>query len=234
QPQVSIHDRSLIGVEALIRWKHPIKGMIPPSYFIPLAEENDLIAEITSFTTKAAIRQQGIWKSQGKNLRISVNMSPKILDDLELPEKLETCVKSLGADISRVMIEVTETALTSNLARYMDVLSRLRMKGFGLSIDDFGTGYSSLQQLIRVPFSELKIDRAFIQKLSSDKDCFTISKISIMLAHELGMCVVAEGIETEEEWNILKQLSCDEGQGYWMGKPMSPDELESWIKSWSG
>lgn len=233
QPQVSIIDRRVIGVEALVRWKHPIKGMIPPSYFIPMAEENNLIQEITSLTTKAAIRQQGIWKKQGKNLRMSINMSQKALDDLELPSKLAACATSLGADLSKVMIEVTETALTSNLIRYMDILARLRMKGFGLSIDDFGTGYSSLQQLIRVPFSELKIDGSFVQKMTTDKECFTITKVSIKLAHELGICVVAEGIEREEEWNILKQLGCDEGQGYWIGKPMPPEEIASWMKSWS-
>jgi EAL domain-containing protein (putative c-di-GMP-specific phosphodiesterase class I) len=233
QPQVSIIDRRVIGVEALVRWKHPIKGMIPPSYFIPMAEENNLIQEITSLTTKAAIRQQGIWKKQGKNLRMSVNMSQKALDDLELPSKLAACATSLGADLSKVMIEVTETALTSNLIQYMDILARLRMKGFGLSIDDFGTGYSSLQQLIRVPFSELKIDGSFVQKMTTDKECFTITKVSIKLAHELGICVVAEGIEREEEWNILKQLGCDQGQGYWIGKPMPPEEIESWMKSWS-
>ncbi|MFT5655332.1 MAG: EAL domain-containing protein (putative c-di-GMP-specific phosphodiesterase class I) [Arenicella sp.] len=233
QPQVSINDRELIGVEALVRWKHPVKGMIPPNYFIPMAEENDMISAITSFTTKAAIRQQGIWKSQGKNLRVSVNMSPKIFDDLDLPKKIEACASNLGADISKLMIEVTETALTTNLARYMDVLSRLRMKGFGLSIDDFGTGYSSLQQLIRVPFSELKIDQAFIRKLTTDKECYTISKISIMLAHELGMSVVAEGIESEKEWSILKKLGCDQGQGYWIGRPMAPEGLGLWIKNWS-
>jgi EAL domain-containing protein (putative c-di-GMP-specific phosphodiesterase class I) len=233
QPQVSIIDRRVIGVEALVRWKHPIKGMIPPSYFIPMAEENNLIQEITSLTTKAAIHQQGIWRKQGKNLRMSINMSQKVLDDLELPSKLAACATSLGADLSKVMIEVTETALTSNLIQYMDILARLRMKGFGLSIDDFGTGYSSLQQLIRVPFSELKIDGAFIQKMTTDKECFTITKVSIKLAHELGICVVAEGIEREEEWNILKQLGCDEGQGYWIGKPMPPEEIESWMESWS-
>jgi len=233
QPQVSIIDRRVIGVEALVRWKHPIKGMIPPSYFIPMAEENNLIQEITSLTTKAAIHQQGIWRKQGKNLRMSINMSQKVLDDLELPSKLAACATSLGADLSKVMIEVTETALTSNLIQYMDILARLRMKGFGLSIDDFGTGYSSLQQLIRVPFSELKIDGSFVQKMNTDKECFTITKVSIKLAHELGICVVAEGIEREEEWNILKQLGCDEGQGYWIGKPMPPEEIESWMESWS-
>ena len=232
QPQVTISDRELIGVEALVRWKHPKKGMIPPDCFIPMAEENGLISEITSFTTKAAIRQQGIWKSQGKNIRMSINISPKTLDDLDLPEKLEACAKYLGADVSNLMLEVTETALTSNIVRYMDILSRIRMKGFGLAIDDFGTGYSSLQQLIRVPFSNLKIDKAFIQKLTTEKECFTITKISIMLAHELGMSATAEGIETEADWNILKQLGCDEGQGYWIARPMPPEELELWTKIW--
>ncbi|MFT4938805.1 MAG: EAL domain-containing protein (putative c-di-GMP-specific phosphodiesterase class I) [Paraglaciecola sp.] len=156
-------------------------------------------------------------------------MSPKIFDDLDLPEKLEAYASALGADISKLMIEVTETVLTSNLARYMDVFSRKRMKGFGLSIDDFGTGYSSLQHLIHVPFSELKIDQDFIRKLTTDKECCTSSAISIMLAHELGMCVVAEGIETEDEWNILKKLGCDEGQGYWMGRPMPPEEVQTWM-----
>ncbi|PKH03722.1 hypothetical protein CXF72_04905 [Psychromonas sp. MB-3u-54] len=115
----------------------------------------------------------------------------------------------------------------------MEILARLRMKGFGISIDDFGTGYSSLQQLIRAPFTELKIDRAFIRNIKTDKESYTISKISIMLAHEFGMKAVAEGIETEAEWDILKQLGCDEGQGYWMGRPMPPEDIESWIKSWS-
>ncbi|ABM03786.1 regulatory protein for cyclic-di-GMP, EAL domain protein [Psychromonas ingrahamii 37] len=233
QPQVTISDREVVGVEALVRWKHPTKGMIPPDYFIPMAEENGLIAAITMFTTKTAIRQQGIWRTQGRNMRMSINMSPKILDDLDLPSKIEACVKALGADISKLVIEVTETALTTNLALYMDILARLRMKGFGISIDDFGTGYSSLQQLIRAPFTELKIDRAFIRNIKTDKESYTISKISIMLAHEFGMKAVAEGIETEAEWNILKQLGCDEGQGYWIGRPMPPEEIESWIKSWS-
>jgi EAL domain-containing protein (putative c-di-GMP-specific phosphodiesterase class I)/ActR/RegA family two-component response regulator len=233
QPQVTISNREIVGVEALVRWKHSTKGMIPPSYFIPLAEENGLIAAITLFTSQAAIRQQGIWRTQGSNIRMSLNISPRILDDLDLPSQLEASAKALGADISELVIEVTETALTTNLALFMDILARLRMKGFGISIDDFGTGYSSLQQLMRAPFTELKIDRAFIQNIDTDKESYTISKISIMLAHELGMTAIAEGIETEAEWNILKQLGCDEAQGYWMGRPMPPEEIKSWMQSWA-
>ena len=194
QPQINMADRAVVGVEALIRWKHPTKGMIPPGYFIPIAEENDLIGAVTSFVVRAAIEQQGLWKVKGKNLRVSINMSPKILDDLDIPEKLASYANDAGADISKVMIEVTETAVMTNVAKYMDILARLKMKGFGLSIDDFGTGFSSLQQLVRVPFTELKVDQAFIRKLDTDKDCRTIAEISILLAHKLGMRVVAEGI----------------------------------------
>ena len=232
QPQVEIRSRKVVGVEALARWSHRDKGMIPPSYFIPLAEENDLMHNITFATATKAIQQQGIWKEQGTNLRVSINMSPKSLYNLNVPEDLETYAKEANADISKIMIEVTETALMADVARYMDILVRLRMKGFGLSIDDFGTGYSSLQQLVRVPFTELKVDQAFVRKLTTDAECRTITKISILLAHELGMSVVAEGIETEADWNILDELECDEGQGYWMGKPMPAEDIPAWITRW--
>lgn len=232
QPQINITNRKVIGVEALVRWKHPVRGLIPPDIFIPIAEDNDLIKDISTFVTKTSIRQQAEWSRNGINLRMSINMSPKILTDLDMPEKLSSCVNEMGADIKNIVIEVTETALMSDVVRYMDILARLKMKGFNLSIDDFGTGYSSLQQLIRAPFNELKIDQAFIKNLDTDEECKTITEISIMLAHKLGMTVVAEGIETESVWNILRQLKCDEGQGYWMAKPMLPEEIEAWKQNW--
>ena len=232
QPQISLTDRSVIGFESLVRWKHPTKGMIPPGIFIPFAEENGLIADITTFTTESAIRQQGIWKSQGHNYRVSLNMSPKLLDNLDMPENLESYALKVGADIPKIIIEVTETALMSDVVRYMDILTRLRMKGFNLSIDDFGTGYSSLQQLIRIPFTELKIDRAFIRNLDTNKECKMVAEMSILLAHKLDMSVVSEGIETEAVWNILKELGCDKGQGFWMGKPMLAEDIDAWTKSW--
>jgi EAL domain-containing protein (putative c-di-GMP-specific phosphodiesterase class I) len=182
--------------------------------------------------TTTAIKQQADWLKMGSDLRMSINMSPKNLDDLLLPEKLESLAIEMGASIKQIMIEVTETALMSDVVRYMDILTRLKMKGFNLSIDDFGTGYSSLQQLVRVPFNELKIDRAFIKNLSTDKECKTITEISIVLAHKLGMKVIAEGIEREAVWNILQQLGCDQGQGYFMAKPMLPQEILAWKESW--
>lgn len=233
QPQINLASRKVSGVEALLRWKHPVKGDIPASYFIPLAEENDLISDVTTYTSRAAIRQLGLWKSNGLDLQMSINFSPGILDDLDLPKKLADYTTKMGADISKIMIEVTETAIMSDVTRYMDVLARLRMKGFRLAIDDFGTGHSSLQQLVRAPFSELKIDQVFVRKLDQDQECRTIVEVSILLAHKLGMHVVAEGIENENIWNILCDLGCDEGQGYWMGKPMPAEEIENWVINWS-
>lgn len=232
QPQVKIANRALCGFEALLRWKHPDKGMISPGYFIPLAEENGLIADITTYTNKAAIGQLGAWEHEGLNTRVSINMSPLVLTDLGLPEQLTGQAEENGVDPSNIIIEVTETAATTDIAQYIDILTRLRMKGFGLSIDDFGTGYSSLQQLVRVPFSELKVDIAFIKKLLVDSECRSITEVSIMLAHKLGMTVVAEGVEDEATFNLLGELRCEEGQGYWIGKPMPAEEIESWRSGW--
>jgi len=232
QPQINMSNRSVVGVEALVRWHHPSKGNIAPNYFIPLAEQNGLISDISQYVNQAAIRQQGEWKSQGIDLRMSINVSPQILNDLDMPEKLASYASKMGVDTSDIVIEVTETALMSNIVHYMDILTRLRMKGFNLSIDDFGTGYSSLQQLVRVPFTELKIDLAFIQKLLTDQECKTITEISISLAHKLGMHVVAEGIEEEAIWDTLRELGCDEGQGYWMGEPMPAEKIGTWLRAW--
>ncbi|WP_420547535.1 EAL domain-containing protein [Curvivirga sp.] len=232
QPQVSLKDYTFSGVEALIRWNHPVKGSISPDVFIPMAEEYNLIQEITWFVAHEALMQAGEWRKQGYDLRLSINMSPKNFQDLDLPEKLATLAQFAGADVDKIMIEVTETALMVDVSRYIDVLTRLRMKGFGLSIDDFGTGYSSLQQLIRVSFNELKIDQTFIRDIETEQECQVITEISSMLAHKLNMYVVAEGIENENIWNHLRALGCEEGQGYWIAKPMRPEELGGWYKDW--
>lgn len=233
QPQINLASRKVIGFEALIRWHHPTKGNIPAQYFIPLAEKSNIIHDITFFTIKVAIDQLSQWQKTGYDLRMSINFSAKVLEDLDMPEKLLTITKAKGVDISQVMLEVTETALMSNITHFMDILARLKMKGFSLSIDDFGVGYSSLQQLVRAPFNELKIDQVFIRKMDRDKDCRTIVEISILLAHKLGMHVVAEGIENEKTWNILSGLGCEEGQGYWIGKAMPAEDVGSWMERWS-
>ena len=232
QPQINIASRKVTGLEALIRWRHPVKGNIPARNFIPVAEDNGLITGMTSFATKTAFRQMALWHRHGLNLQISINFSPKMLDSLDFPEQLSRHAVNMGADISKITIEVTETTLMTDVKRYMDILTRLRMKGFRLAIDDFGTGYSSLKQLVRAPFSELKIDQIFVKNIADDKECLSIVEISILLAHKLGMRVVAEGIENEKIYTILQELRCDEGQGYWIAKPMLADEIEPWIASW--
>jgi len=207
--------------------------LISPALFIPLAENYGQISDITTFVTKEAIRQLGVWKREGLKINMSVNISPAVLTDLELPEKLEILAEEMGTKNSDIVIEITETALTTDLAKFIDILTRLRIKGFNFSIDDFGTGYSSLQQLVRIPFNELKIDQAFIDKMESDEECRTIVEISILLAKKLNMNVIAEGVENKSTWEALDALGCDEGQGYWMAKPMAavginPDWIEQW------
>ncbi len=230
QPQIS-RLGFFAGVEVLARWQHPVKGMIPPSFFVPLAEKTGLIEDLTVFVLEESLQQCRRWKDQGIDLRLSVNMSPKTLKDLDIPDRISSMINQLGLDPAKLVIEVTETALMEDLIKYLEILTRLRMKGFHLSIDDFGTGYSSMQQLVRVPFNELKIDQTFITKLDSESECRAITKASIALAHELGMKVVAEGIETEVVWNILGEMGCDEGQGYWIGRPMESEQFVDWLQA---
>jgi len=232
QPQVDLSSRTVIGVEALIRWLHPVKGIISPSIFIPIAEEEGVIEEMTTFSAQTAIQQAGLWKQQGLTLRMSINMSPKVINDLNMPEKLAYYAAKAGVESSDIMIEVTETSVTSDRCCYIDILTRLRMKGFGVSIDDFGTGYSSLQQLVQIPFSELKVDQAFVSNIVNEPEKMIITEISILLAHKLGLHVVAEGIEDEATWNALRSIDCDEGQGYWVSKAMSAHEIITWKEQW--
>ncbi len=233
QPQINILTRKIMGLEALIRWKHPTKGPVPASYFIPLAEETGLISDLTTHAINTAFKQMALWNENGLNLQMSINVSPKVLDDLDFPGKLVKLTKTLKLDITKITIEVTESSLMSDVARYMDILARLRMKGFRLAIDDFGTGYSTLQQLVRAPFSELKIDQSFVKRMDIDKECRSIVEISILLAHKLGMHVIAEGIENEDIYHILQELNCDEGQGFLIAKPMAANELKPWIEKYS-
>jgi len=232
QPQIKFENREVIGAEALIRWDHPEKGLISPAQFIPLAEQNELMGKISRFVIRTAINQQMLWKKQGLDFQISINLSQKNLDNLYAPEELFNYALQSGVNPSNIMLEVTETAMMENLGNYMDILARLKIKGFKLAIDDFGTGHSSLIQLIRASFNELKIDQTFIKQLLTNNECFTITEVSISLAHKLGMHVVAEGIEDEETWNTLKDLDCDVGQGFWMAKPMVTEDFMKWLKDW--
>ncbi|MDH5232092.1 MAG: EAL domain-containing response regulator [Gammaproteobacteria bacterium] len=231
QPQISMATGKLAGVEMLARWTHPTKGAITPGYFVPLAEKSSLIGSLTDYVVSKSLQQAGAWINEGVETRVSINMSPLNLIDVELPEKISDMAKDNKVNPEKVVIEITETAFAQDIARYLDILTRFRMKGFVLSIDDFGTGYSSMGQLLRAPFNELKIDQSFVQNIHTDKESRIIISGSIKMAHNLGLKVVAEGIETEADWDFLCAQGCDEGQGYWMARPMPTANLAEWINT---
>ncbi|MCB1758370.1 MAG: EAL domain-containing response regulator [Gammaproteobacteria bacterium] len=229
QPQLRIADRSLLGVEALVRWKHPQRGVLPAGLILDLALSSGLMGELTNSILNQALIQCRHWLDQGLRTQVSINVSADTLMDLELPKLLGKQLEDYALEPNQVVLEVTESALMRELVRSLEILTRLRMKGIGLSIDDFGTGYSSLVQLHRIPFSEMKIDRSFVKHALADEEALAIVKITIMLAHELGMRVVAEGIETAETWALLHSLGCDAAQGYHIARPMPGTDILDWL-----
>lgn len=233
QPKIDMRTRSVAGVEALARWQHPVKGTIPPSMFVPFAEENGLIDELTTVVTRQALEQCGVLAAAGIRIQVSVNTSARTLTNLQYPDELIALVAEKGLDPSQLIVEVTESALVEELTKSLDVLTRLRLKGVHLSIDDFGTGYSSMQQLQRVPFTELKVDQSFVAQADIDRGCRSIVKTTIQLGHRLGMKVVAEGVETDSIWDLLAGFGCDQVQGYLMAKPMPGESLIEWIRDYS-
>jgi len=231
QPQVDIKTGALRGVEALIRWQHPEMGLLTLEKLIALAEQNDEMKVLTHWVIDNVITQEQHWRNMGIEVMVSVNISAKDITSLVLPEQLAELLEENKLDATRLTLEITESALMGELVTSLDILTRLRLKGIGLSIDDFGTGYSSLSQLHRVPFTELKIDRSFVSKIRNDEEARAIVKTCILLGHELRMKVVAEGVETEKHYQILKHMGCDIAQGYFIAKPMPADALLVWMKN---
>ncbi len=231
QPQISLDGGGLVGAEALVRWQHPDRGLIYPDDFIPLAEESGVIDELTSWVIEHAIQQSMCCQQSGMMPRISVNISARNITSLTLPDQLTGMLMNNRLDSSVLALEITESSLMDELVTSLDILTRLRMKGFDLSIDDFGTGHSSLTHLHRVPFTELKIDKSFVTNMNKDDEAAAIVKTCIMLGHELKMNVVAEGVESEKVYNMLVELGCDIAQGFYIAHPMPSDELVPWEKS---
>ena len=232
QPQVSVTDGQITGAECLARWRHPTKGIVPPLAFISVAEEHGLIDALTMVIFRKAMQHHGEWTRQGHNLKISINVSMDNLDRLDLPEQFADITRQEGVDIKNVMLEMTESRLMSNLTASLDIITRLRLKGFGLSIDDFGTGYSSMEKLHQLPFTELKIDRAFVFGAGGDAAARAIMDLSVQMGRALDMRVVAEGAETREDWDLVTASGCDELQGYVVSKPMPAAEFINWKKNW--
>ena len=231
QPKVSLADGSLKRVEALVRWRDPKLGMVPPSRFVPLAERHGLIDDLTQWGLRTALRQWLSWQEQGIDTCIAFNISALSLDQLDFPDLVERMCRALEVPTNRLVLELTEGA-TQPLIKLMDTLTRFRIKGIGLAIDDFGTGYSTLMQLRQLPFTELKIDRFFINDATTSADSALIVKSMVGLAHGLGMTCTAEGVETEAQLKLLRELKCDVAQGYFVARPMEPGALKPWIEEW--
>ena len=230
QPQIEIQTGVIRGVETLARWKHPEKGMIPPDIFIDLAEQHHLIDAVTNTVVEQASRQGALWYNQGYNLKVSVNLSMDNLSSLDFPDRLAKLVNSTGMDIKNLVFEITESRLAKDFGTCLDILTRLRLKGPELSIDDFGTGYASMEHLKRMPFSELKIDRAFVNGAHDDGTARAILESSIYLAKQLSMSTVAEGVETKEDWDLVESLGCDLVQGYYIAAPMEAESFNCWLE----
>ena len=232
QPKVELATGRLVGMETLVRWQHPEDGLVFPDQFITLAEEQGLIEELTRVVLEGAIKQSQEWDAAGIRVHVGVNVSMDNLSDLDFPDMVERALLASGMPNRSLVLEVTESRLMTNAVASLDILARLRLKRISLSIDDFGTGHSSLAQLCDIPFDELKVDRGFVHGASSDPAKHAILDASIALARQLGMRTVAEGVEDRADWDFLRRSGCDVAQGYFVAKPMAPQELAAWIVQW--
>jgi EAL domain-containing protein (putative c-di-GMP-specific phosphodiesterase class I)/ActR/RegA family two-component response regulator len=231
QPKLDCKSGEIFGVEALVRWQHPTRGLVPPDRFIALAEQNALIHDLTGWVAASAIRQAAEWRRQGLLLQLALNISALNLENIELPEMIVTQCDKAGLATDAVTLELTESAAMGNIAQGMDVLTRLRLKGMHLSIDDFGTGYSSLVQLQRLPFSEIKIDKSFVTHMREKRECRVLVEAVIGIAQRLELFAVAEGVETAECLALLVELGCDAAQGYFICRPVLPEAIAAVVKN---
>ncbi|WP_018873520.1 bifunctional diguanylate cyclase/phosphodiesterase [Thioalkalivibrio sp. ALJ16] len=227
QPQIGLHDGGRVGVEALVRWRHPQRGMVSPADFIPLAESTGLIVPLGDWILRTATRQLAAWDRQGlPPLRLAVNLSARQFADPSLPERILETLETAGLQPSRLEVEVTESVLVEDIDAAAAMLQRLVQLGVSVAIDDFGTGQSSLRYLRRLPLTTLKIDREFTWGIGKDPDDEAITRAIIGLARTLKLRVLAEGVETEEQHDFLRQMGCDEVQGFLLGRPLPAGELE--------
>lgn len=232
QPVIELATRRVKGAEALIRWAHPTRGILLPSEFLDQIVNEGLMQPLTDHVMDTAIKQAAEWHRGGENLTVSINTTASCLLELNLPDRLAEICKRLELPTQRIILEVTETEAMKDVTRTMDVLLRMRIRNIGVSIDDFGTGHSSLRELQRMPFSEMKIDKSFVLDMATNKDCAVIVNSILDLGHNLGLKVVAEGVEDIRIWRLLKDRGCDFAQGFYMAKPMPADEFNRWLVSW--
>jgi EAL domain-containing protein (putative c-di-GMP-specific phosphodiesterase class I)/AmiR/NasT family two-component response regulator len=230
QPKVDMSTGIVRGVEALARWHRHGSGFVRPDHFVALAEQEGLIHELTVSVMNRALAQAAQWNQRGLKLSMAINLSQRLLDRPSLVDEVAAMVSSHGLKADQVVLEITESTVADRTGTALGVLARLRLKGFGLSIDDYGTGFSSMQQLARIPFTELKIDRSFVHGAHQRTNLRVILESALEMARRLGMVTVAEGVEMIEDWRLLQDGGCSIGQGYLIAKPMPASEMLQWIK----
>lgn len=232
QPKVAVTTGKLVGVETLVRWRHAADGLVMPDQFIGVAEKSGLIDQLTRTVLHDAFTQSKQWQDAGLEISVAVNISMETLKSLSFADFVAEKAAEAGVAPQNIMLEVTESRLMLDQRAPLEVLTRLRLKRFHLSIDDFGTGHSSLTQLSDILFDELKIDKSFVHAASHDRTARAIYDASLGVGKQLGMTVVAEGVEDEEDWDLLIRTGCDIAQGYFVARPMPGPELAAWIAAW--
>jgi diguanylate cyclase len=229
QPKLRLTDGHVVGVEALVRWQHPERGLVFPDDFIPMVEQTVLLRPLTAFVLNEALRQWHSWRLGGLDVQVAVNLSARNLLDQALPEQVAEALAKWGAPASILCLELTESFLMSDPTRSIGVMDELSRVGVQLSIDDFGTGYSSLAYMRRLPINEIKIDRSFVTNMDVDASNATIVKATVDLGRNMGLRVVAEGVENEATWKMLESVGCEVAQGYWMSRPIPAADATKWI-----
>ncbi len=229
QPKLDLGTGEVRGVEALVRWQHPERGLLAPADFLDRVEEAGLMGPMTRTVLAKALDQAARWLADGRELSVAVNLSASSLVDVDLPARVGAMLAERGLPASVLQLEITEEFLMADRARARTILTALREAGVTISVDDFGTGYSSLSYLRDLPIDELKLDRSFVFPMSEDARATALVSSTIDLAHSLGLRMVAEGVEDEGAYTSLTRLGCDQAQGFFMSRPLPPEELDRWL-----
>ncbi|TGK14178.1 GGDEF domain-containing protein [Leptospira fletcheri] len=226
QPRIDLQTGRTVSAEALVRWQHPDLGIVSPSVFIPIAEESGFVMEIGEFVLEKALEDLSRWrKAKYSPLRISINLSAKQLEDPQIPKKVLRSIDQFGLEVDDLELEITESSLITNMTSAMELLTELHSWGIAISLDDFGTGYSNLAYLSRLPLRTLKIDQSFVKRILLDSNSLAISRTIVALGKSLGLRITAEGVETEEQLRKVRDLGCDEVQGFYFSRPISFENL---------